>query len=233
MDWLWQNLLSNWVWEVLMLAVGLLFAWLRHKNVQWLPVLVYGLTGCALTGVIGYTLTGRAILSQRAPVTTLENIEPNIRKWCDTFGLSVQTLPVTNAHFSVGIIIPMNGRKIMVARLKERDRYLQLQAEITANKEQQATMGKFSVEQNQRTNHEVNLELARSKLGFLIAGSGMDSPIRGVVLTKTIPITENLSEAVFMSNIDEMDSGIALADEAVSFAIQHNDQTRLRPGRSQ
>jgi len=30
-----------------------------------------------------------------------------------------------------------------------------------------------------------------------------------------------------------MDSGVALADEALSFAIQHNEQTRPRPMRSQ
>jgi hypothetical protein len=124
MDWLLQNLISNWIWAVIMASVGAIFAWLKHKDVRWLPVLSYGLGGCALAAVIIYTLTGRAILSTVQPQTTSENVENNIKKWADSLGLGTarmppQSLPIGDVYFSY-VVTLQSGNPLWVFRAKEK-----------------------------------------------------------------------------------------------------------------
>lgn len=79
LDWLWHAIVANWIRELLVLATGVVFAYLRRKNVSWLPVLSVGFFGSVLMSVAIYAFLGRPLLSRQQPETTPENVEQNIK----------------------------------------------------------------------------------------------------------------------------------------------------------
>lgn len=103
-DWLWQAIVANWIWELLVVATGVLIGWLRHRNVSWLPVVFYGFAGSVLMSVLVFTFLERAILTRQQPETTPENVEKNVRVWSDAFQLGVTKLsPEPDVDFGLEI----------------------------------------------------------------------------------------------------------------------------------
>jgi len=83
--------------------------------------------------------------------------------------------------------------------------------------------------QLERLSDEVNLEMARNRIGFMVMGA----PFKGLLVTKTIPITSTLNEDSFIASLDEIDSSMLLAREAIRLAFFHNGmktpEAMLRP----
>ncbi len=214
-DWLLQAIIANWVWELLVIAAGLMFGWLRHKNVSWLPVLFYGLTASTCMAVLIYTFIGRAIISRSQPETTAENIESNVKVWADAFGVGIQKQADPGFSFIFALHL-RNGRVVLIGRPKERDHFLTLQSTLVLGSDQQTVVDKLSKEQNQRIVDEVTLELARSRMGHAIAGL----PLKTILLAESVPITNSFTEDNFAARLDEMDAATELADKAATLAIQ-------------
>ena len=221
-DWLWQAIIANWIWELLVLASGVTIAWLRHKNVSWLPVLFYGFAGCVLMSVMIYTFLGRAILSRQQPETTSENVEKNIRAWADAFQLGVTKLqPDPNGDFGLAIALK-GGNSLEIHKLKQSPAYLQIQSQLVLSPEHQKTLAKLTEEQSAFVTEELSLELARSKIGFTIVGPPVqgEPQIQLVVLMKGVPIS-GLTESTFAGYMDEMDSAIKLSRTTTALLLDH------------
>jgi hypothetical protein len=216
-NWLWQA--ATWDWVLVPLG-GILLAYLRKKNPNWAGVLIYGLGGSAFIALIIFALMGRPMLSRPKPQTTTDNVEANIKTWADDLSLSVQKQTDNNFSFVVGIGLP-SGRMVQVGKPKQRDRYLQFQGNMALGPEHLAFLKKMTLPQMERVSDEINLEMARSKIGFLIVGT----PFKGIVVTKGVPITSSLTEDSFAASLDEIDSSMLLAREAIRLAFFHSGMT--------
>jgi hypothetical protein len=65
--------------------------------------------------------------------------------------------------------------------------------------------------QLEQISDEINLEMARTKSSFVIVGG----PLKGIVVTKAIPIANSLTVDSFTASLDEIDSSMLLAREAI------------------
>ena len=157
MDWFWQGIVSNMFWVALTVIIGIIWGWLRHKNVSWLPVLAYGLAGCAFTAVIIYTMIGRSLLSTQQPQTTPENVEANLRAWSDDARLGVTRAPTAQGMYFALAVTLQNGNKIIVGRANERPNDIQVQSALVLAPEQQAALAKLTKEQADDVTAEITL----------------------------------------------------------------------------
>jgi len=216
-DWLWQAIIANWLWELLVLAAGGVFAWLRHRNVSWLSVLFYGFAGCTLMSVLVYTLLGRAIVSREQPHTTPENVETNIKAWADRFSLAIQKQKDDKFSFVYSIGLP-SGRTVLVGRAIEKNRegYLQFQGTVVLGQEHEAELKKLSPSQLEEVMDRINLELSHGRFGFTFIQSPTS---KAIVVSKMAPISASLDESTFLDNLNEIDAALLLTREAVRLSF--------------
>ena len=76
---LWQNLLYNGIWWLLLFGGTTLLTWLRVKRPQYASVVSYAFTVAACIAALIFTATGRPWLS--TPVTP-DNVEEHVRARC-------------------------------------------------------------------------------------------------------------------------------------------------------
>jgi hypothetical protein len=215
--WLFGNIL----WDLVLIGIlGSGIAYLEKKKSEWAkPALYFVLTGCAIL-VIAYTLVGHALLSQEQPQTTAENIESNIKTWADKFSLGIQKQTDDKYSFVYAISLP-SGRGALVGRPKNREGYLQFQGDMGLGPERIEFLKKISPAQLEQISDEINIEMARGKIGFVIVGI----PFKGIVVTKAVPITSSLNEDSFVASLDEIDSSMLLAREAIRLAFIRSGMT--------
>ena len=208
-------MVSRAIWWLLVLGGGIGVGIIKlHWPTLSGPVL-YGLGGAACIAIIHFAATGRALLSR--PDTTPENVEKNIRKWLDNFGLASKKEVDPLSYFVLGITLA-NGNPILVARVKAKDRYLTFQMTLALAPEHQAIIERMNDPQRERVMEELILELGRSRIGHSIQGP----PFKGVILLKAVPITPNYTEGSFAASLDEMDSALNVARIAIRLAISRN-----------
>jgi hypothetical protein len=176
---------------------------------------------------------------KQQPETTTENVENNVRKWADSLGvgvtkMSAQGLPIQNAYFSL-VLTLQNGNPLWVYRTKEKPGYLQIMCPITLAPEHLAILDKLTKDQADVVTQEVLLELARSNFGYQMmtslgppaGGSAKTPPTilqQTIILIKSVPIGNGLTEATFVQNTNEVDSAISLVRAATALALGHYHQ---------
>ncbi|MGB8472686.1 MAG: DUF2299 family protein [Candidatus Acidiferrum sp.] len=226
MDWtaLVQGLLTNWLSDALVVGGGIVLAILKRRDSKWAGTIAYFLAACAFLSILGYTFTGRALLSVETPHTTPQNVELNIRSWADKFSFGVRKQTDNDFSFVYAVTVP-SGRMILVGSPKIRPGYLLFRGNLLISPEHQAALKKLSPAQLERISDEINLEMARNKTGFTI----LNAPFREIVVSKGVPITSNLTEDSFLASLDEIDSSILLAREATRLAFFHNGVPDVMP----
>jgi hypothetical protein len=226
MEWntIWQAFLAHWISELLILGSTALLAVLKERNSKWAGVFAYGFAGFAFMSIIVFTFTGHAIFSTETPHTTSENVESNVRVWADKFSLGIQKQADDKFSFVYAISLP-TGRGVLVGRPKQREGYLQFQGNTALSPEHEAALKKLSPSQLERISDEISLEMARSKVGFAAIGV----PFKGLVVSKAVPITSSLTEDSFVATLDEIDSDMLLAREAIRLAFFRNGVPDVMP----
>jgi hypothetical protein len=236
MDWLLQNLVSAFLWEILLLVgVGTILGVLKAKWPNLAAKVLYGVIGATCVAVILFTFTGHSILAHQQSPTTPENIEANVRKWADSLGLGItrlpQSIPGQEIYFGVTVTLG-NGNQLTVFRNKDKSGYLQIQCPLVLAPEHLAILNKLTKDEASSATQEVLLELARTKVGFQImtasgqpiipSGALTAQPIvlqQAIVLMEGVPIAD-LTEATFAQHIDEIDSAIALVRASTALTLQ-------------
>jgi len=88
MDWLWHNLFSTFIWEMILVIGGAAaLGYLKRKVPDHAPTIAYGVFGATCVAILLFTITGRGLLSKRLPEITAENLEENIKTWTENNGL--------------------------------------------------------------------------------------------------------------------------------------------------
>jgi hypothetical protein len=245
MDWLIQNLFSAFVWELLLLVgVGAALGYLRAKWPAIASPVLYGIGGATCVGVLIFTFTGHGFLSKQRPEVTPENLETNVRKWADDLGLGVtrmQAAPNQDVYF--GLVVTLaDGNPLMVFRGKEKSGFLQMECALVLSQEHLAMLSKLSKEQADDAMQEIVLEMARSRIGYVMQTSVASPPLNGqmtttkpaifqqtIIVVKPLAITGDLSEASFGERINELDSEIVLVRATTNLTLERYSRQAVTP----
>jgi hypothetical protein len=230
MDWLngvIQGILGTLIYDLLLAAVVAgAIAWLRSKQSRWASPVLYGLGAFTAVLLIAYTFIGHGLLLKQKPETTSENIEDNVKAWTSALGLGTQSVPVADTYFAYKITLA-NGNAVVVARgSKEKTGYLQFEIGVVPSPEHQAILATLTKDQADVVTQEVTLELARSKIGYTMAGPDAQHLMQAVILMKAVPLA-NLNEATFAAALDEVDSAVSLIRAAFALSLQHVTTSRV------
>jgi hypothetical protein len=129
-----------------------------------------------------------------------DNIEENLRKWLDRTNLTVKNDPTPHTYFRY-VVTTDGGKKIILGQAKnESPDYLQFRAEISTSEEEKTELREFDQEEVTRLTLELQLELARARIGY----SGL--AIDGFAITKKIPITHSMTEDQAIRCVWEMEA---------------------------
>jgi hypothetical protein len=211
--WLLQNLVSNIVYGLLVLAVGASLAWLRLKRPLWTPYAVYALGGTTCAAALIFFATGRPVFTFAPSITTSENIEERIKAWAEQFNLGIQKTAEPDAFFADNIALH-NGTQVLITRTHDRPLYLQMRATLGISPEHLAIVSKLSAEERNRASDLIMLELTRARIGYVVSANPFPPPFQGLIITKSVPI-QGITDSSFISYLDEMDSQMGLARFAV------------------
>ena len=207
LHWIYEGLAIRLIWWLLALVGGIIVAYLKAKGKPWATPALYGLGGFALIVFLG--VASERLLTQPQERITAENIEGHVKAWFDNFHFAVRSEPNEQAYFRRVATLP-NGNKVIATRLKDLARYLTLQTILTPGKEEQALWDKLSPPRFGQVVLQMTIEAARSKTIF----TSRTRPFV-MVLEKRIPITNDLTEAVLIQHIDELDCTVVLLQNIV------------------
>lgn len=223
-----NNLVSNIVSGILVLGGGALIAVLRHYYPNEAPVVLYGLAGATSIAVLLYAVRGHAVFSLRERVTP-KNVEEKIKKWSDALGIGVakpdQQLP--ESLFSLRLTLK-SGTPVAALRMKNRPEILQLQNQLTFSPEHQAAIGQLAPAQAAKLIDKINIELARSKIGYtigvLVPLGSVENPQNTIfTIVKGVRINDELDRERFVQYVDEIDSGTSLVKAVTALNLDHNE----------
>lgn len=228
MDWLWQNLFSTLVWEILLVIGGAtVLGYLKRNAPDQAPTIAYSVFGATCVAILLFTFTGRGLLSRRPPEVTAENLEENIRKWAENNGLSIAKVSSTvtgqNVYFGFVITLPSRNQ-IMVFRGKEKSTFIQMQSPLVLSQEHLTMLNKLSKEQADDAIEEVTLEMNRARIGFIMAmQTALIPPMIGgtapttkpsmfgqtIIVSKTLAMTE-ANEVNLLDKLNQIDSEVGI-----------------------
>ncbi len=209
--WLWQGIISNWIFWAISLIAGLLGAYLKSKGGKWLPIVYNGLLAAGLVGLIIFNASLQMKLSMEEKAkTTVDNIENKARSWLDKFQISTQSQPDNDVYFRYVATTPSNV-KVTIARLKRHDQALVFYARIIVDPKE---IDKLSSAQQHKMKTQIIIEMA--KLGFAF---NLNAP-NTVLIQKAIPITPSLTETEFMTEVQSIDAAITIVRNILAIYLE-------------
>lgn len=128
------------------------------------------------------------------------NIEENIRKWAAYFGYGCSPISDPEVDFALDISLP-TGKHILAIRSKKLDKYIVIQGAVGISPNHLAALARMEVSEQNRVMNELIIEMARFKIGFVGGGE----PIKTITLSKQLPITNMLTEHIFIEAVNEIE----------------------------
>ena len=143
---------------------------------------------------------------------TADTAERQTRAWLDKFRFSTTPLPSDpNTYFGFSVTSP-NGVAFAVTRPKDFDQYIVIQGTVSLTDPRLKTLTAFQAEQLMR---QLRIEIARLK----VSSSDIGLPLTKVTVETTVPISNQLTQAVFMKSIDDIEFSERLAAETTEFQL--------------
>lgn len=220
MDWksLYNNVLSNIVWWLLVLGGGALLALLKIYWPKFADPTLYALVGIACLAMVAFSLKGKGLLISNPAVITPENIEEHVREWLDHFRVSSKKESAPTGMSFLVIATLRSGNLVAIGRHNEAEEYLSLQSRVMLGPEHQVAIDAMTEEQRNQTIQEIVLELLRTRIAHTLEGP----PFRAMILSKGLRISGTLTEDVFIAAMDEMDNAGNMAKLATNAAFARN-----------
>lgn len=222
-----QNLLANWLYELLVIVGGFGVGWARAKNYAWATPAMYGLVSAAMILIILIGVRAWNILPTPASQITPENLESNVRKWLDTFSISSRKGQDLNCYF-VFLVTLRNGNRVIVCRVTDPNlsKYLIIQGSLSVTPPLDKILDGMSQEKKEHLINEVGCELAKLRMtcDILLAskayGAQIQRPPAIIIVEKRVPINNNLSEDLFMDRLDDINSAIMVARQVIVSGLE-------------
>ncbi len=225
MDWLWQNLFSTFVAELLLVIGGAaILGYVKTKLPEHAPTIAYVAFGATCVAILLFTFTGRPIFSKAPREITPENVEENMKLWVEHLGMNIGPANEPDSYFAHTLSLPSNVQPVEVFRGKEKSGYLQFKAVIKVSAENQGEFAKMSQSQVNRIMDELNLDVGRANLGctfgmvMAVNDQLHKTIIAGAFLQRAVPI-QNLNEWSFADTFDQLTRGTAVVGASIKLAM--------------
>ena len=159
-----------------------------------------------------------------APQTTPASLEGLVTNWVDNVGLKSERLPaleVSDSYFT-RIVTMAGGRKIAVILPKDIQRFLVLQSRLVLSATHRKTFDRFSITQKANVTRQIQLELSRLGIGYLI-----EKPLQDITVDLKLPISGELTEAKFIDALNRVDAGVQVVDSTIGLLVaETKDKSR-------
>lgn len=149
-----------------------------------------------------------------------ENLQATVRGWLDSFGIATQPIDDPDAIFAMRVTLA-NDLHAEILQPKKLDRYIVLRSAVTLGPEDRAMYDKLSQTDKDKVGLALQIEMARAKIGFQLDLMTPNLPVQ-LILERRIPITNDLTEAVLMQNIDDMNSAKILAMQTLTRSFRYD-----------
>jgi hypothetical protein len=153
------------------------------------------------------------------------NVEQRLKQWVSTFHLTAVTEPANPAVYFSLLVTAGSGNQVLLSRPKEPglDRYVNFQATMAISPEHRAILVGMTKDQATRVIQELQVEMARYKIGFAFRLSANDpASLDTIVLSKNVPVTESFTEGTFLEHLSEMDNAVTLLRAAISLSLRQD-----------
>jgi hypothetical protein len=202
-----ESVVWNLVASLIGKAVGLIVTsgamsllWAKRQKIAG-PVLVFLFTATCITFFF-FGATGRGLFSTRAPETTPENIQENVRKWADTFGWAIQKEQSNSDNWGFTISKSNSSPHIGVSVPKQFPKYLDLTNVLIFTADQRKFLASLNPQDTQSVQEDITIALAQMRVSYTFLGNG-SSP-DALRIEESIAITPELTEAAFIEHFDRM-----------------------------
>jgi hypothetical protein len=225
--WLAETIAGNVIGLILAIVVAAMLAYLKDRG----RAVAYGLVGFLL--VIGiwagfHAISYLSYASQRVkPVVTEDNVESKIREWAYAFGATVTKVSGPEASgtiFAMNITPEDGASSVRVARPQQFSHYVVVASSLTLSPEHQKLRDQMDSTQIRQLTEEVRLEMSRCRVAYAI-----ESPLKRVTVQRLIPITDDLTEDVFMDRIAEMQHDVNLAADTIILGLERRAREKQKP----
>jgi hypothetical protein len=153
---------------------------------------------------------------------TPENAEATIHGWLDQYGLGTRKVlesEIPNAVFALEVAMRDTQQHILVWRPRGKDlgRYIQLETATTLSPDTLAALRGLSEDQRERLILEMQAEMIRTRDVFTCPLSGEPGKM---VVRVVVPITEGLTEDVFVGLLSRVDGDTTLAKNCLILRLK-------------
>lgn len=218
-EWLWQGLLTNGIYAILILGGGLMFGYLKKQGSALLPTFSYAFGGAACVAVVIFCFRGIANMPHTPIQTTGDNVESEIVDWTNSLGIAKTPVYIPDTFFAYKMTLS-DGVPVLIVRSRKSDPgYVSFTAALTVGSSMGDLIAKLTDQQATTVLQELTLELARSKLEYSILSPNGPRHLQAVSLDKPVGIP-SLNEAEFLQTVDEIDSAVGLSRASLALSIQ-------------
>ncbi len=221
LKWLFQGLLTNFIWFALSLILALSLSYLEILQKGYTKPILIGVGSFLLFIAIGSILRWMVISSNfRHQKVTAKEAKSAIRNWIDQAGLEMKNAPLD--HFVFRYFLKQNGKQIIVSQLKDKPQYLYFQALCTADDNDNNRIS------NQEGGPDSVIRLLRILLAVMKIGyTGIGYPLKEMSVFKTFLITNEFNEYQFFEAVKEVEAALVLVLEITGEQI--NSQSKQTP----
>jgi hypothetical protein len=209
--WLWQgiisNTVSNFLWLLLAVAGAFFVGYLKAQGSLLAAPILYGLSTFFLILGCGVLIRWSRRISVKP--FTAKDARVSIRDWLDKAGLEVRNTPTPNCMFSY--VVTLNAKRIAVGQLESEPSYLHFHSSLTFNDADNTLLAQVpgGIYEIIRA---LRIGLALLEIGY----SGLDTPLREVVVTKRIFMPDDFNEDKFLAALFKVESAFNLLSAIVA-----------------
>jgi hypothetical protein len=229
-DWLWQGILSNGLYALLILAGGVVLAVMRAKSQRLFLPIVWFFIGSALISVVVVAvvyLVRSSKPNELSPTLRADKLETTIHEWLDTFGYSVQRVnPPEDPSMTFELIAkgPGSDVSILIFSKKNIPQYLSLQTAIALGPDDRNQIAKMTPDEVLQIGNEFVTQLAQARVNWLPLSDPLFS--KNVSLFTSIPITNAVTDAALLDKLNEVELDSIMARGLLMNGIKRRMESR-------
>ncbi len=179
-------------------------AYLASTSSRWITPILLGLLAAALSALTLLLLRKQIGIPVKRVTPNLENIEGLVQSWLNNFRVSVKNDPVPEASFRVFATMD-SGVAATIGRPRgDFGNYIIIRSDVTPTKEELEHLNSIGNDKANLLVLDINLELARLVIGH----SAIGIPLQPFNVFKRVPITEELTEHVFIAAFEDVEAAI-------------------------
>jgi hypothetical protein len=219
----WQGIATSVIGTLLVMGGAALLTWWRQKRPRLGAIARYWLNMVATLLVIIFVSTGFVPFAKHKPESTLDNIESNMKLWCEKlgFGFVKESARAAGETSTFAYDVTINKEVVRVNHDTQGPEYLNFTSNVQFPPEYEAQIKTFSNDELQDVMDEIGLELGRVQVMSLIGGWPNPSPGQPIaIITAKIAFIPELSEHQFLECLSEMGTANQLAHIAMRVGIR-------------